>query len=501
MSKVRATKETPPLQPSQSDGWGGFYKNLPDGTQKLIYKPNRIQLNYHQRTEPNVLLYGNRGGGKSICGRMDAHLRAMLVPGFKYCILRRTFPELRKSHLVHVPGEMEMFGGWFNKQENTAYYPNGSIGFFSHCQSDEDVLKLLSAEFYLMFFDELSTFEWDMFTKLSTSCRVPSGSGLTAMVRAATNPLGVSAEDIFHYFVEKDVPPEEDADYDPADWYAIKIGAEDNEHLDTEQYQKRFSGMTAHVKKAWVDGEFSMEDALFDFKPTVRITDSHGDVVTSPYHVVDRVEMDKILKYGQFYRAYDHGYSPDPAYCLWIAHLGSRYIVLHEKLWYKTIAADIAKEMKQITEELGIPRVVTTFADPSIDLQTGADIHTIKDTFENNGVPIELSVNSRELYASAIHTALAQEIDAYTPKLQIYSKGCPYLVKTLPKQRYDPKHPLRMANSKTDHAAIALAYFLISTASGERGTLQGGLTNQKPWMREKAENRWVLGAESVKKGY
>lgn len=470
-----------------------------NGVEKVLYRPNsQAQVDYHKAIAPNALMYGNRGGGKSHCGRWDAHMRAMAVPGLRYCILRRTYPELQKTHLIHINHEMMQLGGYFNKSEKIAYYPNGSTGYFAHCDGDEDTLKLLSAEYALMFFDELSTFEWEMFMKLSTSCRVPKDSGLIAMVRGGTNPLGVSAEDIMHYFVDKDVDLEDDPDYVPENWVAIKIQAEDNVNLDTEQYQKRFSGMPAHVRKAWVDGEFALENALFDVRPTKKVYNEKGEYVeTVPYHYIDWLDVEELVKRADIYRAYDHGYFPDPALCLWIAHLGNRFIVFHEELWFKTIAAHVATDIRDITRELQIKRVVETYCDPSIDFNTGADVNTIKDTFELNGVPMESSINDRALYASAIHAALASEIEPNKPKLQIYTKGCPYLVKSLPRQRYDPKQPLKMANHKDDHAAIALAYFLISGSAMDRGSIQGD-RKVRPWMKIKGDERWTLGKENVK---
>jgi phage terminase large subunit len=469
------------------------------GAEKVLYAPNSEgQLEYHRCLKPQAIMYGNRGGGKSHCGRWDAHVRALAHDGFTYAILRRTYPELERTHIIHIDQEMRSLGGYYNKSERRAYYPNGSTGVFAYCEGEEDALKLLSAEYALMFFDELSTFDWDMFRRLSTSCRVSKNSGLIAMIRGGTNPLGPSAEEILHYFVDRDVDPEDDDSYIADDWVGIKVQAEDNANLDVGQYHKMFGGMSAHVKKAWVEGEFSLENALFDVHPKKRIYDADGKLVKIiPYHFIEDVELSKIVKTCQIYRAYDHGYFPDPAYCLWIAHLGNRYLAFHEQLWWKTIVSDIAKDMRETTENLGIARVVTTYADPTIDINTGADVNTLKDIFELNKVPIDLSVNSREMYASAIHTALKEEAEPDVPRLQIYTQGCPYLAKSLPKQRYDPKHPLRMANSKTDHAAIALAYFLISSGAMEKGTLMGS-KSMKPWMKPKSEGRWVLGKENVK---
>ena len=266
---------------------------------QVLYCPNsEMAMDYHLRTEPNVLFYGGRGSGKSVTGRWDAHMKALAFPGFKYCILRRTYPELLKSHLIDVPKEMRFFGGDFNIGTKVARYPNGSLGFFSHCNTEQDVLNLLSAEFYLMFFDEVSTFDWEMFVKLAASCRIPTkfkelmGTTADGYVRAATNPLGVSAEMINRYWVTKDVDLEEDPHYNPNDWYSIKANLEDNPYL-SESYLARFSGMSTNVRKAWVEGEFSMENALFDFHPVLD---------GKPYHVTNEIDLPKILKSATIYR-------------------------------------------------------------------------------------------------------------------------------------------------------------------------------------------------------
>lgn len=461
----------------------------------VLYVPSEKQQDYHLRTEANVLFWGGRGSGKSMCGRWDAHMRALAHPGYNYVILRRTYPELQKSHLVHVPREMKQLGGYFHYTDRIAHYPNGSRGYFSHCAGEDDVLNLLSAEFALMVFDELSTFEWEMFTKLSASVRVPVNSGLTAMVRGLTNPLGPSAQKIVEYFVQKAVDTEEDPDYNPNDWYSIHANLEDNPHVDQTQYRKRFSGLPAHVRKAWVDGEFVLENALFDFRPNLK----NADGVSKPYHVIPDIDLPKILKTATVYRAIDAGWFPDPTVVLWIAHLGNRYIVFHEKLWYKTPAAEIAADIKAIDAELGVKRVAMTFCDPSMDINTTADIRTVKDIYEANGVPMECSVNKRDLFASSVHNALAEEAYEDLPRLQIFQngrEGCPYLVKTLPMMRFDPKNPAKMDDHRDDHAVVTLAYYLISSSANEQTPFN--FDTPRPWMREKSGSRVVLGQDQVR---
>lgn len=467
---------------------------------KPLYVPNPKQYEYHGATTANVLFWGGRGSGKSMCGRWDAHMRALSHPGFTFCILRRTYPELQRSHLVHINREMRALGGSFHNTDHIATYPNGSRGFFSHCANEDDVLNLLSAEFALMVFDELSTFEWEMFTKLSASVRVPIGSKLTAMVRGLTNPLGPSAQKILDYFVNKVVDPEEDPDYNPNDWYSIHANLIDNPHLDQDQYRKRFSGLPAHVRKAWVDGEFILENALFDFRPSIQ---------GKPWHVINDLDWAKVLPSATIYRTIDNGWFPDPSVVLWIAHLGNRHIVIHEKILYKTTAAETAEIIKEEDAMLAARvspnfqlRVAMTYCDPTMDINTTADIRTIKEIYEANNVPMECSINNREQFATVMHNTLAEEAYEDTPRIQFYHSGkdgCPYLVRTIPQMRYDQKRPKAMADHKDDHSVVACCYYLMSHSADPRNNSYTPMGN-RPWMKPKADKRFLLGSDNIRDG-
>jgi hypothetical protein len=205
----------------------------------------------------------------------------------------------------------------------------------------------------------------------------------------------------------------------------------------------------------------------------------------------------------QVYRAVDWGFFPDPAVCLWIAHLGNRYIVFKEMLEWRMVASEFAKKILEESEGM---RISQTFCDPTMDINTGADIRTIKDTFEINGVPLECSVNNRAHYAHAVHTALQEEViiraadedgpEIKVPRLQI-TRDCPYLIKTIPMMRFDEKKTLALADHKHDHAVVALAYFLISHGSMEHHRAAASKTTPR-WMHPKAVDRYILGTENVR---
>lgn len=255
-----------------------------DGSMDLLYEPQPKQKLYHASTVANLIMEGPRGTGKSLCERWDMHMRALAYPGYTYLMLRRTMPELRKSHLLFIQREMERFTSFYPsstylKGVSEAHYGNGSIGLFGHCETDADIERYLSAQFCAIVFDEITTFEWDMVTRIASSCRVEEGSGLLAILRGGTNPMGTSAESVYRYFIGKDITPEEDPEYNPNDWGSIRVDRSDNRYLDNAQYDKRFAGLPDAYKKAWMLGEWRVEGAYFDIRAE-HLVASHPCVVS-----------------------------------------------------------------------------------------------------------------------------------------------------------------------------------------------------------------------------
>lgn len=480
--------------PFPSPEWNAKYAFIiqAPGSDKIIhqYIPTPRQLDYHESTAANCIIEGSRGTGKSLCLRNDCHMRALAYPGYSYLIVRRTFPELKKSHLKFIASEMKAMGGTFHKTDNIAYYPNGSTGFFASCETEDDMMKLLSSEYAAVVLDEISTFTWVMVAKIGSCVRVPDDSGLMAIVRGGTNPIGVGAAEVKRYYITKDVTPEEDPDYDPADYQAIHTTLADNPHIDREQYIKRLSNLPDHIRRAWLDGEWIVEGAYFhDYKPSIG---------GKPWHVTDeypRIKAKNADQVGwiQIYRALDWGFSPDPCVCLWIASLpNGRAFVLKEKTWKSTTARKVAEEI--VAESAGM-RVIETYCDPSMFFNSAATDNTsIGDIFEANGVPLSPSQNDRAAAGFAIHEYLNHILEDGLPQLQIYSFGCPMLLRTIPEMRVHKNDPRKIADGN-DHYVICAAYYCM----GRIGTSREPRTALQPhWMKKKpaAVNR--LGAESVR---
>ena len=85
-------------------------------------------------------------------------MRAMQFPGFKYLVLRRTMPELRKSHFGFIEAEMKLLGAYVHRTDNRAAFETAAFSssvtsktkqrFSTSCRRNHDWIG----------FDELSKF-------------------------------------------------------------------------------------------------------------------------------------------------------------------------------------------------------------------------------------------------------------------------------------------------------------------------------------------------------
>lgn len=474
-----------------------------DGKYRHLYTPSPKQLDFHESETLNCIMEGRRGTGKSWAIRNDAHLRALAFPGFTYLIVRRTMGELKKTHLKFLAREMKAFDGDFNKTDAIALYPNGSLGFYASCNSEDEMLKLLGGDYHAIYFDEITTFTGEQIGKIGTCLRVPEdpeglGQVILPRLRGGTNPIGIGAEYVHAHFITKDVNYEEEPDYNPADYEAIHLDAVDNIYIDPEKYDKQFAGVPEHIRRAWKHGEWIVEGAYFQ--------DFHATIEGEPWHIIhelpivgdgERAMPMRLCPWLLIYRTQDWGFSPDPAVTLWLAMLpNGRAIAFKERDWLMTPASKVAKDVEADSQGM---RVVETYADPTMFRdQQATELHSIADIFADNGVSLTKSRNDRSGIGFAIHEWLNTILPDGKPMLQIYAPGCPKLAKTLPMMRVDKNNATRIADSSNDHWTIALGYF----CQGRVGTSDEqpqGSTVLPWWMQQQNQNRFVLGRESVRR--
>jgi hypothetical protein len=467
-----------------------LHVTAPDGKVLLTYTPTADQLKFHLASAPNLLFFGTRGTGKTLAARMDAHIRSLLFPGYKYAIVRRTIPELKRNMLQTIDAEMEGLKGKFNHQDGLATYPNGSLGYYVAVADEKATAKLLSSEFYCIYIDEAVYLDWSTIIKIAATIRVPKHSGLRGLLRLLTNPKGPCARELHDYFIAKNVSREENPDYFPDEYDAIYSDMHNNPHLDVDEYIKRFGPLDASDRRAWLKGQFVFGGAFFeDFTPA--LVDEDGN--ETAYHVIDSYPA---LSDAIIYRAVDWGWDPDPTVCLWIAvYPNRRAIVFKEQTWLKTTAKAIAEQIKSASAGM---RVRDTFCDPTMFRDSAAsDYNSIGDQFHTNGIYLTPSRNDRIAGPGAINQWLLETLDDKLPRLQIVSSTCPRLIETFPKMVSDSSDARKLKPTMAnDHWIIALSYFC-----------QGDVVAPQPytppaqyphsWLNP-FRNRWVLGRESIR---
>ncbi len=438
--------------------------------ERVMYTPQPHQQMFHLSDLPNLLALGTRGTGKSLSLRWDAIIRCFMFPGFRALILRRQITDLRKSHLIDMEQEAKALGVKYRDTLHDVKLPNGSIIQFAHCEDARALDDYLSSQWDYIGFDELSTFTLDQFLKISAAARTIKGKPYKALVRACSNPLGPGAAWMKEWFVDREVDYGEFQDYNPDDFGMIFSTLEDNKYVSRKEYEARLKILPDHVRRAWLLGEFVLEGVYFsDFR---RKTDEG-----KPWHVVPTLptwkgEPLQNCAWVSVFRAIDWGYFPDPAVCLWIAVLPNNHaIVFKEHKWLRSLAKDVALDIKRMSEGL---HIIETYCDPTMYIKTGANEYSIGETFEINGIPLTASENDRMMYGYAIHEQLNTIIDEH-PQLQIVEGqggsnsgwGCTDLVRTLPIMQMDRKDPRKLGDGD-DHWVVALAYYCMGRATPSR---------------------------------
>jgi hypothetical protein len=155
-----------------------------------------------------------------------------------------------------------------------------------------------------------------------------------------------------------------------------------------------------------------------------------------------------------------------------------RAVVFKERTWKRTLAKDVALEIK--AESRGM-HITESFCDPTMNIKEGQD-YSIGEIFEMNGVPVTAAVNDRILYGYAVHEYLNTLING-RPQLNIVDAkgpyGCPKLIQTFPTLRRDKLDPRKIANGP-DHWVVALAYFCMGMAVASR---KSATSSVPQWMR------------------
>lgn len=261
-------------------------------SQVTLYVPTPKQAEFDLRTERYVLFGGAAGPGKSHAARWALYRRCMTIPGFEALLLRRTFPELEKTHLRRMASEAQMlndlgYGVQFIDSKRLMRFPNGSLIECGHMEDADAVNKYLSTEYDCIVPDEGSQYQPEPLLELSTRARTSKPEVLKAggaKFWVVTNPGGPSHALLKDLFIDKTpdfdhVPVMRDS-YRPEEWAYVRASLDDNPYIDPD-YERNLAvlAMTSPFRYEQLrHGDWEATEGAFfgEWRPSVD---------GRPYHV------------------------------------------------------------------------------------------------------------------------------------------------------------------------------------------------------------------------
>lgn len=392
-----------------------------------------------------VLIGGAAGGSKSRGLREIGHKAALKTPQTRVLLLRRTYKELDQTHLRDVELEAPQMGADAVPSAKVVRYPNGSVMQFGHCETAADAANYLSAEYDLIIFDELVTFEETMFLLIASRAR-STKPGIVPKVIAGTNPGGPQSHWVRARFIDHTVDLDQYPDYDPAEWVFIPSKLEDNPYLD-QQYERKLLSLPPELRKAYRDGDWDIFPGQY-FPEWRKKT-----------HVAELTIPDG----ATWYLAVDGGFIK-PAAFLWIAMFPEgRAYVRHEWTPTRVLNSDQAKGVKKLSTEYGVPKFRMAVADTSLWIPEKDTGESAAETFARHGLPLVQATKDRVNGWKRLREWLALAPDG-KPWLMAHPE-CTYLIRTLPSLISDATSPEDVDTDGEDHAADATRYFVMARPS------------------------------------
>ncbi len=194
-------------------------------------------------------------------------------------------------------------------------------------------------------------------------------------------------------------------------------------------------------------------------------------------------------------RAVDWGYS-NPGWCGWFCSMpNGRAYLEKELLFRKTLASEVAKEIKAQSKGM---KIRYTVGDTQMWATEGSGKgETIAETFSRFGVPMIHASKSREIGWQRLRHWL-RPLEDGLPAM-VFSPACRYAVRTIPSLVCDPNAPEDVDTNGEDHAGDGTRYYVMSRPSPAR--IPAPVYTADQWgavLSSAAPRPAVLGAECVR---
>lgn len=246
-------------------------------------------------------------------------LRRLTYPLTTGLILRRTYPDLYKSHIIKLFDEFPQTVEWFNFANKELRLPNGSRLFFGSAEGPQDLSAFYSAEFADIMIDEAQEFSQGEIEQLSGSNRCTSSTAITPKMVMTFMPgvgeTGIPPKGLSYLkrvFVDNQLMPEElrhkwqfiqAHSWDNIEWARKSLeadGVSEDEFYSWDEAKRRdyfidrtefgavLSSLTNKaLRDAWLNGLWGFFEGMYY---------TNFDANVGGKHVISRLDVLKRLK-------------------------------------------------------------------------------------------------------------------------------------------------------------------------------------------------------------
>ncbi len=409
---------------------------------KLHLTLTKKQKAFMDATATEVLFGGAAGGGKSYGQLVDALTTALLYPGSKQLILRRSFAELEKSlirtSLALFPREIYRF----NSTAHLGRFKNGSCIDFGYCAAENDVYQYQSAEYDIVRFDELTHFTEAQYLYLIS--RVRGANAFPKQIKSSTNPGGIGHGWVKARFVDPSPPETPFSGSDGLSRIFLPSLLSDNRFLSEgdPDYKKRLLSLPEKEQKALLYGDWNIFDGQYfsEF--------SAAKHTCAPFEIPSGWRKWRTVDYGL-----------DRLACLWIAVSPEGRAYVYRELCISDLPiGEAAAEILSHTPPH--EQIYATLAPPDLFSRSQESGKSKATLFASYGIPFTKSSNNREAGWLCLKELLREKDGA--PMLSIFSH-CTELIRCLPALQIDKHRPSDCATEPHDitHAPDALRGFAV----------------------------------------
>lgn len=437
---------------------------------KRWFTPLPLQASFADLKAPRKLFGGAAGGTKSFGARRLAMRRLSQIPKMSALLIRKTFPELERTHIRAFRREAPELGWEWVESRKELVLPNGSILECGHLEDEKAVQKYLSAEYDLIIVDEAVQIEPDFLMELMSRARtsneaVKAAGG--AEVWLLTNPGGPSHGLLKDLFIDHtpDVEryPAMARSYDPSKWVYVPAKLDDNPYLDPDYEREGLSGLRRARYEQLRHGDWDAAEGQFFESFSAR---THARIV-------------KPHAGAQWVEAFDWGYNQPSCWGAFF-EVGDNHWHCAKCLKFRKLEPeDAARVIAEARKELGYLEPDRAVADPKIFSEDRGE--SIAETMARFGVRFTRAINKRtdtnsnrqmgwprlaswfrfDPATATIFDEGGQPMDGI-PWLTFDPHECKYLLRSIPALLADKSNPDDIDTTLDDHGADMCRYFVMS---------------------------------------